>query len=55
MTPIDVGISVANSSAAQSGSATTGGFSVSGSNAIPIWVWIALGVAVLLVFNPFKR
>ena len=57
MTPIDIGLSSSVSSAAQSGAATTGGFSVSGSgNKSNLVTWITLGVvAVVGLILFFKR
>lgn len=45
--PIDVGVSLAVSSAAQAGDIKTGDFTVGGSggtNAIPPYVWVGLAV-----------
>jgi hypothetical protein len=52
----DIGISTSMSSAAQSGQATSGSFEVSGSNKTPAWVWIAIGIAgVILLWPRLKK
>lgn len=54
--PIDIGLSVSGSSAAQAGDIETGDFLVGGSggvNQTPVWVWIALAVLGAIVVWKF--
>ena len=49
MSGYDIGASASTTSGAQSGQATSGSFSVTGGNSVPVWVWIGLGVIGFLV------